>query len=173
MSAEVAIPDPFDEDPFHVPDDFEIEHGTKPKWVYAYQMHLAGVGWSKIADLLGYASANTALTAVTQRRKEMNARTSFEEVVHTELDRLDALQLVAWRTARLGDLKAMDTILKIMDRRAKLLGLDKKPVDTVGGDVVHNTAFFIGGSEDEYVQALTRAREAARKGKVIEGVPEE
>jgi uncharacterized protein YicC (UPF0701 family) len=41
-----------------------------------------------------------------------------------ELDRLDRLQRAAWATAMQGNPKAILSILKIMERRAKLIGLD-------------------------------------------------
>lgn len=49
---------------------------------------------------------------------------NVEEFKDLELQRLDALQKVAWRRAANGNLDAMDRVIKIMDRRAKLLGLD-------------------------------------------------
>jgi len=41
-----------------------------------------------------------------------------------ELLRLDELLNALWDTAIAGDLKAVDRVLKVMERRAKLLGLD-------------------------------------------------
>ena len=88
-----------------------------------------------------------------------------EEIVELELMRLDKLQLLEWRKAQKGDGKAVQNILKIMERRASYLGLDKKPTET--NVEQHNTAIFIGGTEEEYIQALQNAR-AAATGKVID-----
>lgn len=44
-----------------------------------------------------------------------------------ELSRLDALQMGVWGAAAAGNLFAVDRVLKIMERRAKLLGLDVQP----------------------------------------------
>jgi hypothetical protein len=41
-----------------------------------------------------------------------------------ELQRLDALYLKAWEAVEEGDLPSIDRCLRIMERRAKLLGLD-------------------------------------------------
>jgi hypothetical protein len=41
-----------------------------------------------------------------------------------EADRLDQMQMGVWTRAIGGDLPAIQTVLKIMERRAKLLGLD-------------------------------------------------
>ena len=42
----------------------------------------------------------------------------------TEAARLDRLQLAAWPKAQQGDLRAIDTVLRILQRRASLFGLD-------------------------------------------------
>lgn len=44
-----------------------------------------------------------------------------------EVSRLDALQASVWNAATSGNLFAVDRVLKIMERRAKLLGLDAQP----------------------------------------------
>ncbi|PSK95792.1 hypothetical protein CLV30_12844 [Haloactinopolyspora alba] len=57
-----------------------------------------------------------ALTEIT--------REPAERVRDMELDRLDAMLLGLWSRARRGDLGAVDRVIKLMDRRAKYLGLD-------------------------------------------------
>jgi hypothetical protein len=42
-----------------------------------------------------------------------------------EAERLNALQVAIWDRAIEGDLKALDRVLAVMARRAKLLGLDQ------------------------------------------------
>jgi hypothetical protein len=41
-----------------------------------------------------------------------------------ELTRLDAMLLPLWRRVQAGEEKAIDRALRIMERRARLLGLD-------------------------------------------------
>lgn len=62
-----------------------------------------------------------ALEAVREEVAEVT-----EEWRARELDRLDALQAAAWDSAVATnpDWQAMDRVLKIMERRARLLGLD-------------------------------------------------
>jgi hypothetical protein len=55
-----------------------------------------------------------------QRETDENARL----VRDLELARLDELQLAAWPRAMQGDLDAITAVLKVMERRAKLLHLD-------------------------------------------------
>jgi hypothetical protein len=47
-----------------------------------------------------------------------------EQVLTLELQRLDALTEALWPTATAGDPQAIDRVLRIMQRRAALLGLD-------------------------------------------------
>ncbi|MFJ8430480.1 hypothetical protein ACIQ9P_04150 [Kitasatospora sp. NPDC094019] len=64
------------------------------------------------------------------------ARESIEELRALEDARLDRMFLVAYRKAvRDGDLPAIDRALRIMERRARLLGLDR-PIraEITGGD---------------------------------------
>ena len=49
---------------------------------------------------------------------------STEEIVELETQRLDAMLMVLWPQVSKGDQGAIDRVLRIMDRRAKLLGLD-------------------------------------------------
>jgi hypothetical protein len=47
-----------------------------------------------------------------------------QELRQLEAERLDAMTAALWPRAMDGDLRATDRILGIMDRRARLLGLD-------------------------------------------------
>lgn len=89
----------------------------------ACELRLAGVGYAQIARQLGYASASGAHAAVQQGMKA-----AFEEphgeVRRLELERLDALLVGLWPKARRGDASAVDRVLRVMDRRARYLGLD-------------------------------------------------
>lgn len=51
-------------------------------------------------------------------------RDAAEEYRALELDRLDALHLALWPQATKGNLGAVDRVLRVMQRRADLLGLD-------------------------------------------------
>jgi hypothetical protein len=54
-----------------------------------------------------------------------------DEVRRIEVERLDKLMLSLWPEAQTGNIKAIETILGIMARRAKLLGLDA-PTEITG-----------------------------------------
>lgn len=56
--------------------------------------------------------------------RKAEAAETIDEIRGIEAFRLDQLQVVAWRQAMNGDLSATDRVLRIMERRAKLQGLD-------------------------------------------------
>src|SRR5262249_27674484 len=60
------------------------------------------------------------------RALEITYQEPADELRKLELERLDTLSRALWPTATTDppNLKAIDRLLKIMDRRAKLLGLD-------------------------------------------------
>lgn len=80
-----------------------------------------------------------------------------------ELGRLDALYMEVFRQARSGVLGAVDRCLRIMERRAKLLGLDA-PTQVLIGDWRREIE-SVGASPGElfddlvgrYVEALERS----------------
>lgn len=73
-----------------------------------------------------------------------------ELLIDLELTKLDELEQEAWKHIRDGELPAIDRVLRSMERRAKLLGLDKTGE---GGDT---------GSLGDLVATIERMREARR-----------
>jgi len=89
----------------------------------AVEMRKAGATFPMIAEKLGYASTGGAYKAVMTALKKTMQEPS-DAVRNLELERLDALLLALWKQARDGNQGAVDRVLRIMERRAKLLGLD-------------------------------------------------
>lgn len=54
-------------------------------------------------------------------------------IIDLELAKLDALEEKAWKHIRAGELSAIDRVLRSMERRAKLLGLDAAQKVDVNG----------------------------------------
>ena len=73
-------------------------------------------------------------------------------IIDLELAKLDALEEKAWKHISDGELSAIDRVIRSMERRAKLLGLDKTGE---GGDT---------GSLGDLVAAIKQAREARQRG---------
>ncbi|KAB7850133.1 hypothetical protein [Streptomyces mobaraensis] len=99
---------------------------TAERRTKAIAMRLAGVDFETIAERLGYASRGAAtkdlIRALEIRHAEQGAQA--EVLRSVEAQRLDRLQAAAWALALQGDLKAIETVVRIIDRRCRLLGLD-------------------------------------------------
>lgn len=105
---------------------------TSPRRVRAaYRKHevlrlrIAGASYRLIAEQLGISHervrkiVNEMLSALSDVNDELR-----EELRRLELERLDTLQASLWANAIQGDYAAIDRILRIMQRRAELCGLD-------------------------------------------------
>lgn len=92
------------------------------------ELKRSGATWDAIAEVVGYSNASGAFKAY-QRAMVRTLQQPAEELRDAEIDRLDRLQRAHWFDA-IGtkdtppNIKAGEFILKIIDRRAKLLGLD-------------------------------------------------
>jgi hypothetical protein len=89
-----------------------------------------GLSFKQIADQIGM-SKSAAYKAVQKALTDLNAQIDSEALLlrAQEMDRLDALQAARWPDAIKGNGPACNDILRIMERRAKLCGLDA-PIKT-------------------------------------------
>jgi hypothetical protein len=114
--------------------------------------------WREIAVQVGMSTAgvykayNRAMTRVIAP--------SIEEHRELELDRLDILQRTYWQPAVNGNLRAADYVLRVIDKRAKLLGLDA-PLKVQAEVVTYD-----GSDLDAEVERVARIIEAATVGGV-------
>ncbi len=82
--------------------------------------------YEQIATELGYSSRSGAHKAVGTALK-LTLREPAEELRSLSAERLDRATLAIWRAVSAGDTHAIDTLLRIETRRARLLGLDTTP----------------------------------------------
>lgn len=88
------------------------------------EARLNGLPWEIIAQRVGYASAGAAYNAYS-RALIRTLREPADEIRTQELERLDRLMSRFYNDAiRTGNPQSASMTLKIMERRAKLLGLD-------------------------------------------------
>lgn len=108
-----------------------------------FKMRQSGVAVAEIARRFGV-STSVVNKAVQRQLEKMNreALLAYPEVLRMELERLDNLQSAIWpltqhRKVTLDDgtevtmepdLKAIQSVLSIMDRRSKLLGMEQNSV---------------------------------------------
>lgn len=118
-----------------------------------FKLRQAGTSTSEIARRFGM-STNAVSKAIQRQLEKMNRETllAYPEVLRLELERLDNLQQAIWpltqhrrqvmddgtEIALEPDLKAIQQVLAIMDRRTKLLGMDQTNVN-VQMDVANKT----------------------------------
>ena len=93
------------------------------KEIKIIELRRAGVTWEKIALETGFKNASGAYK-MYQRAAERMVRPHLDEYRDMQLDRLERMHMAVWPRAKDGDLRAIDTALRIGDREAKLLGLE-------------------------------------------------
>jgi hypothetical protein len=109
-----------------------------------FKMRQAGVAVSEIGRRFNM-STKSVTSAINRQLQKLNqeALMGYPEVLRMELERLDALQQAIWpltqhRKVRLDDgsevsvepdIKAIQQVLSIMDRRARLLGMEQQTVN--------------------------------------------
>lgn len=132
----------------------------------AVRLRLAGLTLTEIAKQLGYNSPS----AVSQAIKAATDRVGVEparQLVEMELQRLDVMHQQCWVKLIAGDTGEVDRILRIMERRARLTGMDaaldsgKIELHVHGAEVTvkQGTGVMVieGASEDDYVNNLAAA----------------
>ena len=91
----------------------------------ALDLRCSGAGYRQIGQQLSvshvqaYRDVHDALAEVAVLQKR-----TAEKLRDLERSRLDQMQLALWPAVQAGDVLAVRAVVAIMDRRAKLLGLD-------------------------------------------------
>jgi len=121
----------------------------------ALQLRASGATYRQIADVLGI-DKMTAWRLV-QEEAASAIQEQASEVLQLELTRLDRMQMGLWTKAIDGDVQAVDKVLRIMEQRAKLLGLyDRAPEP----DQLPSEGVIVirGESQEEYIAGLKAIR---------------
>ena len=91
---------------------------------HAVELVLQGMKYDEVARQVGYANRGTAHRAVAQALSERLVD-GIDELRALEVARLDAMQAALWPPqVEAGDTRASMTVIRIIDRRCRLLGLD-------------------------------------------------
>lgn len=103
----------------------------------ALELRKAGVSYQRIAETLGYKDASGAWRAVKSALKK-TLQEPADELRTLEIERLDAMLSAIWASVKQGQYGAIDRAIKIMERKAKLLGMDApvKADVTSGGEKI-------------------------------------
>jgi len=106
-----------------MPKKSKLNPTTLEKEAKVLELRRGGLTFDMIADRLGYASASGAHKAYVTACN----RIIYADVVETrkiEMDRLDIAQAAIWTNVIAGEVPSVIALIKIMERRARLLGLD-------------------------------------------------
>jgi hypothetical protein len=104
----------------------------------ALELRKAGASFDEIAKALDYADKSGAFYAIKRALSDI-VPPAVDEMRTLEGERLDALLAAVWKQAMDGDLKAVDRVLRIIDQRARLLGLNAPVQVGLNGEVVTYT----------------------------------
>ncbi|KKM17461.1 hypothetical protein LCGC14_1675500 [marine sediment metagenome] len=142
----------------------------------AIELRLAGWTLGEIARELGYSGTPAVSRAVSRRRKRILSPLIAEER-KMQCDRLDAMLKGLWEQAITGDVKAVQSVLGIMARRASVMGLDKGREDSIPREEVERTISMMGvvlqqfipeEKRDEFRAALRRSIRGLDVAKMVD-----
>lgn len=120
----------------------------------AFALRKAGLSYRDIGAELGVSHVIVYRDVQASIKQFLDeAREHHTQIMAIEAARLDDLQRVMWEQAAMGDRRAIETVLKIMERRAKLLGLDT-PVATKQVSVTLTPDELATMSDDELRRML-------------------
>lgn len=127
----------------------------------ALELRKAGVTYPEIAHQLGYSRASGALAAVDSAIRRMLEEPAAA-VLKLELARLDKMLFALWPEVLRGSPQHVAAALRVMDRRAKYLGLDA-PTKI---DIVEYTREYArnAGLSDADTEAAVREAELLTRG---------
>lgn len=146
--------------------------------VRIFKMRQAGVSPTEIGRRFNI-SASAVNSAIRRQLEKLNreALMAYPEVLRMELERLDALQQSIWpltqhRKVRQDDgteiaiepdLKAIQQVLSIMDRRSKLLGMEQNNVSIQVEQIEPQRAVLAGANQEAIAANAYEPEQEARQ----------
>lgn len=89
----------------------------------ALQLRKEGYNYDEIAVRLGYSTRSGAFRAV-KRALKYTLKEPADDLRKLEISRIEELEKTLWPSATSGGLGAIDRLVKLMERKHKLLGLE-------------------------------------------------
>jgi len=120
----------------------ERSEAVQERAIKALELRIAGATYRQIGQELGVSHVvvfENVEWALAERAEQRRA--AADSLVQLELERLEKMTLALWPAVKRGDEKAINTMVRVMDRRARLLGMDApaKTDITSGGESVSFT----------------------------------
>ena len=125
----------------------------------AYKLRNQGHDWPDIARMTGYEDAPHArlsVQAYMQRTAMAQSQERREEVLAMQMDRLNDLYRIAYAQADQGDLKGVDSCVRIVSQVSKLWGLEDR-----SEKVTNQTVVVTEGEFAETLKAHVLGRQGA------------
>lgn len=125
----------------------------------AFEMRKKGLPYAEIGKALGI-SMQAAHRHVTTYLQALENKTQEDarEIIRLDMERLDDMLQGLYPDAINGNSAAVDRVLRIMERRAKLLGLDKPA----------KVAATSPDGQDSWIPPANEDERAARIGAILE-----
>jgi AraC-like DNA-binding protein len=130
------------------------------------ELRKTGANWRQIAEAVGYTHASAARKAYL-RAYDRTLQAPADELRELELDRLDRLQMAYWKDAIEGNIKAADYVLKVIQVRARITGIEAPT--KIQAEVVNYDATIIDADIERTIRELERAEQVIISAKAIEG----
>lgn len=121
----------------------------------ALELRVAGKSLPEIAKELGYKDHSGARAAISAGLKK-TIQEPADELRQIEAARLDVAIDAIWEGVRMGNLRVIDTLLKLMQRRAALFGIDA-PAKTEG-IFHHDYSHYSNSDIDREILAIIERR---------------
>ena len=119
----------------------------------AIELRKMGVTYQKIADAVGYPSANEARKQVLKAYNEIIQEPAIE-LRGLQVERLNHLLTIAWQQAQGGSLSAINTCVGLMTRIDVLMGTEAaQKVEVVS---INTNIISVNATQDEFIQNMKR-----------------
>lgn len=139
---------------------FPTQIANEKRREQAVELRLSGATFQQIAQQCGYTDKSSAWEAVRRAVRRIG-REQAEELFDADMARLDKLLMAVWPKAMKGDLHAVDRVLSIMQRRARMLGYEGVTITTEQSSATADTsvpslAELLGTDAGELEQRMAR-----------------
>jgi len=136
----------------------KLDHETFERELKVWQYRVAGATFQQIADKLDYANESGARAAFKRYVNRTKDETLTSELRELHKERLDAALLAIWPAVERGDLEAIKVMIKLLERDAKMFGIDT-PVKTEV-EVTTYDGIYLRESTERLISQIREIEEA-------------
>jgi hypothetical protein len=136
----------------------KLDHEVFDREIKVWQYRVAGATFEQIAEKLGYANESGARAAFKRYVNRTKDETLANEIRDLHRQRLEIALLAIWPAVERGDLESIKVMLKILERDAKLFGIDM-PVKTEV-EVTTYDGIYLRESTERLINQIREIEEA-------------